>query len=230
MKAPSRRAWWVAIPALVCLLAAPLAVPAAQKKEKKDKEEIEWQPDRVPADALKFGTELEGRAADEFKDWAKGHVTKHMRAAAVNPRAAMQAVDERYPRTSEIARDAGAFLLQYLAYKDEDMNQRMLASRIREIDRKTYDYSRRINEIREGEQRRLMPTTPRGAISAEQRIRLEEEIRQLEEEIRQLGTERQLKATELDASRKKVNLYLKVLGIVHDRMKDVPVESIGELK
>lgn len=223
--------------AIVVLLGLPCSLPAAPQdkdtsKEKKQepKEEKEWKPAFVPADALAFAAELEEKATHEFKGWCRSHIAAHMRAEPVNPRVAMKAVDEQYPQTSEIARDAGTFLLQYLAYRDEDENQRLVASRIREIDRNTYDISREINIMRENEQRRLFPTNPRAAIGAEQRVRMEEEIRKREEQLRQYGTDRQIKMGELDASRKKVNLYLKVLGAVFDRMKDVPAASIAELK
>ena len=209
---------------------APQAAPQKKKPPEEPKPEKDWKPAFVPADALEYGAELDEHAAPALKAWIHEHIAKHMRSGQVNPRAAMQAVDGRFPQTSDIARDAGAFLLQYMAYKDEDENQRVLAGRIREIDRTTYDVSRRINEIYEGEQRRLMPTTPRGAISAEQRVRLDEEVRRLEEQLRQLGTERQLKATELDGSRKKINFYLKALGLIYERMNDVPVESIAALR
>ena len=221
--------------ALVALLGLPGALPAKpqdtpKKKIKEPKEEKEWKPASVPADALKFAAQLEENAPQEFQDWCHGHITGHMRTEPVSPREAMKAVDERYRQTSEIARDAGTFLLQYLAYKDEDENQRLLASRIREIDRTTYDISREINIMRENEQLRLFPTNPRAAIGAEQRVRMEDEIRKREEQLRQYGTDRQIKMGELDASRKKVNLYLKVLGVVFSRMKDVPAASIAELK
>lgn len=225
---PRARPWMILVLGLGLAGAFPLR--ARPQSDKPPKEEKDWKPAYVPADALKFGATLEEKASPEFKGWVHEHVAKHMREQPVNPRTAMQAVDDRYPQTSDIARDAGTFLLQYLAYKDEETNERMLAARIREIDRQTYDLSREINIMAENEQRRLMPTNPRAAISAEQRVRMDEEIRKREEKIRQLGTERQLKATELAASRKKVNLYLKVLGVVFDRMKDVPADSIAELK
>jgi hypothetical protein len=214
-----------------CLaLASAAGTAAAQQKEEPARPEKEWKPAFVPADALKFGATLEEKAPAQFKGWCHGHVTKHMRKEPVKPRAAMDAVDEHYPRAPEISRDAGAFLLQYLAYKDEDTNQLTLAGRIREIDRTTYDLSREINIMAENEQRRLMPTNPRAAIGAEARVRMDAEIRQREEKIRQLAMERQMRATELEASRKKVNLYLKALGLVFERMKDVPADSIAELK
>jgi hypothetical protein len=59
---------------------------------------------------------------------------------------------------------------------------------------------------------------------------MEEEIRKREEQLRQYGTDRQIKMKELDASRRKVNQYLKVLDVVFGRMKDVPAASIAELK
>jgi hypothetical protein len=222
---------------LIALLGFPCMLPAAQdtpkektKLPKEAKEEREWKPASIPADALLFAAKLEENATPAFKDWCRSHVSAHMRSEPVSPRDAMKAVDERYPQTSEIARDAGTFLLEYLAYKDEDENQRVLAGRIREIDRATYDISREINIMRENEQRRLFPTTPRAAIGAEQRVRMDEEIRKREEQLRQYGTERQFRLTELEASRKKVNLYLKVLEVVFSRMKDVPAASIAELK
>jgi hypothetical protein len=220
---------------VVAALGIPNALPAGwsaaqQKDPKPPKEEEEWKPASVPADALKYAVELEHAATPEFKAWCREHVVKHMRSQPVSPRAAMKAVDDAYPSTSDIARDAGIFLLKYLAYKDEDENQRVLAGQIREIDRRTYDISREINILNENEQRRLGTIYPRAAISAEQRIRMEEEIRKREDQLRQYGTERQMRSAELDASRKKVNLYLRVLGVVFERMQDVPVASIAELK
>jgi hypothetical protein len=229
MKRSHRALPWLVLGAGLALAGA-AGFAGAQHREDPLKPEKDWKPVFVPADALKFGAELDEKATSQFKGWCRDQVAKHLRNEPVSPRAAMEAVDKQYPAAPELSRDAGAFLLEYLAYKDEDTNQLTLAGRIREIDRTTYDLSREINIMTENEQRRLMPTNPRAAIGAEARVRMDADIRQREEKIRQLAIERQLRATELDASRKKVNLYLKVLGIVHGRMKDVPVDSIVELK
>jgi hypothetical protein len=215
---------------VICAACFGGAIWAAQQKDDPLKPEKEWTPAHVPADALKFGAEMEEKATLEFKSWCREHVSKNMRNAPVKPRAAMEAVDAQYPQAPEISRDAGAFLLQYMAYKDEYTNQLTLAGRVREIDRTTYDLSREINIMAENEQRRLFPTNPRAAIGAEARVRMDADIRQREEKIRELAMERQIRATELNASRKKVNLHLKALGLVHPRMKDVPADSIVELK
>jgi len=218
-------------PAFLCLASAlPPQIRAQQKEPQPPKEEEEWKPAEIPADALLYAIKLEEAATPAFKSWCGEHISKHMRSEPVSPRNAMKAVDEAFPGTSDIARDAGIFLLQYLAYKDEDENQRVIAGQIREIDRNTYDLSREINVMYENEQRRLGTIYKEGAISAEQRIQMEEEIRKREEKLRQYGTERQIRSGELEASRKKVNLYLKVLGYVFKRMSDVPVASIAELK
>ena len=110
------------------LLAAPSAFPAAQKKDK-DKEKLEsWQPDAVPAAAVKYAAAMGEQAPAEFKRWAEAFATYEMRAKVFQPRDAMQVVDVRYAKAADEPRDAATFLLYYLAYKAEDASQVMLAS------------------------------------------------------------------------------------------------------
>lgn len=52
----------------------------------------------------------------------------------------------------------------------------------------------------------------------------------MESQLRELADERQLKSTLMNASRRKVNQYLKVLAAVHPRMKGVDAAILRAVK
>ena len=130
----------------------------------------------------------------------------------------MRAVDERFPQSPELARDAITFLVFYNAYKDEDENYRTLGYRIRDIDRETKEITRELQVIWRNDQNRS--ASPLQAQSQESRVAQDEYVRKQESRLRDYGDERQLKTTEMLASRKKVNTYLKLLGVAHKSMRD----------
>lgn len=212
---------------LTCLAAGGLMLPAAAQQEGTRKEKP-WQPVTISAEALKFGAALEEQALPGLKDWAHSQVTKKMHESVVDPKATMAVVDARFPQASDEARDAGIFLVFFTAYKDEDENQRMLALRIRDIDRETTEITRQLQLMWKNEQTRS--ASPLQAISAQERVRLEEQEQRMTAQLREYADERQLKSNQLAASRKKVNAYLKLLGAAFERMKDTDAAIVRTLK
>ena len=204
-------------------------LPAPQKKRDAVRPAVEdWKPEIVPADALKYSAELDEQASAEVKKWVGGYAKKEMRERAVDPKATMAAADDRFPQASDEARDAVTFLLFYAAYKDEDQNQRTLSYRIRDIDRDTIEITRQIQQIWKNDQSR--GASPTQGIGAQQRIAIEEQVQKMESQLRELADERQLKSTLMNASRRKVNQYLKVLAAVHPRMKGVDAAILRLVK
>ena len=198
---------------LALVSAAPQAAPVAPQ----EKSPAAPPADAVSAPALKFGAELEKEATPELKEWVRGHVTRQMRAQPVDPKGTMAVVDDRFPAAPDEARDAVTFLVFYYAFRDEDENQRMLGVRLRDIDRETTEITRQLQVMWKNEQGRS--ASPLQGISAQERVRLDEQQQRMEAQLREFADERQLKATQLAASRKKVALYLKLLALVHERMK-----------
>ena len=116
-------------------------------------------------------------------------------------------------------RDAITFLLFYLAYKDEDENQRLLAVRIRDIDRDTIEITRQLQQMWKNDQSRA--ASPMQSSSPNARVANEEQQQRMEAQLREYADERQLKSTQLAGSRKKINAYLKLLDIAHGRMRGI---------
>jgi hypothetical protein len=208
--------------------AGPLRAQQANKPRPAAKELEQWKPAYVPAQAVKFGAELDEAAAPELKKWVSGYVARSMRDRTVEPRTVMADVDAAYARQPDEVRDAVIFLLYYSSYKDEDENQRLLAFRIRDIDRETFDITRTINLMYHNADRRS--ASPNQQMSATDRIRMDEEQRKLEVRLRELADERQLKATQMEASRKRVTSYLRLLGSVHEKMKGVQPSVLAAVK
>jgi hypothetical protein len=204
------------------VLAAQCAPALAQQKSAprpRPKELELWKPAYVPAQAVKFGAELHDAASAELKKWVGGYVAKNMRDRTVEPRAVMADVDAAFAVQPDQIRDAVIFLLYYSSYKDEDENQRLLAFRIRDIDRETFDITRTINLMHRNAERRA--ASPNQQMSAGERVRMDEEQQKLEARLRELADERQLKATQMEAARQRVTAYLRLLGSAHARMQDV---------
>jgi hypothetical protein len=178
-----------------------------------------WKPITISAAAMGFGAQLEENASEELKRWVKEQVKKQLRNSPVEPKTAMALADQRFAAASEEARDAVTYLLYYSAWQDEDENQRLLAVRIRDIDRDTTEITRQLQVIWKNEQSRS--ASPNQPATQQQRVAQEEQIQQMEAQLRELADERQLKGTQLNASRKKLNAYLKLLTVVHPRMEGI---------
>ena len=208
-----------------CLLVVLLLPPflAAQQKPL-----VDPAGESVSAPALKFGAELDKEATPELKEWVRAHVTRQMRTQPVDPKGTMGVVDDRFRDASEEARDAVIFLVFYSACRDEDENQRMLGLRLRDIDRETTEITRQLQVMWKNEQGRS--ASPLQGISAQERVRLEEQQQRMEAQLREFVDERQLKATQLATSRKKAALYLKLLALAHERMKRTDPAILRGLK
>ncbi|MCL4524324.1 MAG: hypothetical protein M1451_10510 [Acidobacteria bacterium] len=211
--------------------AAMAATTAAQEKPKTKEKPAQkvyvdpaWKPMTISAAAMRFGAELEENASEEMKRWVKEQVKKQLRNSPVEPKTAMALADERFAAASEEARDAVTYLLYYSASQDEDENQRLLAARIRDIDRDTVEITRQMQVIWKNEQVRSV--SPNQPVSQEQRVAQEQEIQRMEAQLRELAQERQFKGTELNASRKKLNAYLKLLTMVHPRMEGIQASVV----
>jgi hypothetical protein len=215
----------VALLACACALGA-----AAQKKSEpaRPPDVTQWKPAFLPAPAVKFGAELNVTASPELKKWVSSYVARRMRERTVEPREVMTDVDAQYAAAPDEARDAVIFLVYYASYKDEDDNQRQLAFRIRDIDRETFDLSRQINLMLRNAERRS--ASPNQQMTVGDRVRLDDEQRKLEIRLRELGDERQLKGTQMEASRQRVTTYLRLLGKVHERMKGVSPSVLAGIK
>ncbi len=223
----SRRMRGVCIGLLSATLAASAAMAAAAqggakpsaKPAKREPLDLKWKPTILSATAIGYGEQLQESAPEALKSWVQEQVKKQLRNSPVDPKTAMALADQRFATASEEARDAVTYLLCYAAYQDEDENQRMLAFRIRDIDRETIEITRQLQVLWKNEQVRSV--SPNQPASQQQHAAQEEEIQRMETQLREYADERQLKATQLAASRKKVNAYLKLLSVVHPRMEGV---------
>ena len=202
--------------ALLSLLAF---AAASQQSGRKAKQWEPSEPSTLHAPALAFGSELDKNTSESFRDWAGPYAKKDLRAKPLDPQGTTALVDQRFPQASEEARDAVIFLLYYLAYKEEDFEQRMLASRLRDIDRETTEITRQLQVIWKNEQNRS--ASPMQGLSQEQRMAIDEDIQRKESQLRELADERQLKSGQFAASRMKVGTFLKLLAAVHPRMSGV---------
>jgi hypothetical protein len=182
----------------------------------------------IPAEALEYGAALHAQASTGVKTWARNYAEKQLRERAVNPRATMADVDKHFAKATDQARDAITFLVFYLAYKDEQENQKMLAIRIKEIDRETKELMRQIEVIMKTQDNRSMSGSH--PITMQERVKQEEDIKTREAQLREYGDDRQLKATREAACGKKINSYLKLLGAVYPRMKGIEPVILRDLK
>ncbi len=225
---------WGAAGLLIALFAgAWLAAGGAAltQKEKNGKKEKDFPPPAVeilPANAVKFGAQANDAAPEELKKWAESLAKGEMRSHSVDPQATMKKVDERWPQESEATRDAITFLVFYLAYKDEDLNYRTLGYRIRDIDRETKEITRQLQIVWKNQENRS--ASPLQAQGQQARVAEEERIQGMESTLRDYADERQLKATLMDASRKKISLYLKLLEVAHKRMGNASPSLLRTVK
>ena len=188
-----------------------------QQRGKKEKDFPPPAAETLPAEALKFGVAVQESAPEPVRKWAESLAKGDMRSKPVDPQATMRTVDERYPQSDELVRDVITFLVFYSAYKDEDENYRTLGYRIRDIDRETKEITRELQVVWRNEQNRS--ASPGQGQSQEARLRQEEFVRKQESLLRDYADERQTKATLMEASRKRVNTYLKLLEVAHRRMR-----------
>jgi hypothetical protein len=214
---------WLAWAALLALAGG--APCTAQERGRKEKEP---QAVDLPVEALKFGDAALGQATPGFLKWAKAYAEKEMHEQHIAPKAAMALVDQRYKGTSDAARDCGIFLLFHLAYKDEDMRVTLLESEIREIDRETYDITRELQLMFEAEQNRA--GSVRGPLTAGERIVQQEMIDKKNARLRDLREKKIELGRKVQEARRKVNYYLKVAAVTHERMRGINPAAIQELK
>jgi len=196
-----------------------VALPVGCFGQKKGKKEKEFPPpaaEILPAEALKFGVAVEEAAPDVVKKWTEALAKGEMRTRPVDPQGTMKTVDERFNQAEETARDVITFLVFYSAYKDEDENYRTLGYRVRDIDRETKEITRELQIIWKNEQTR--GASPLQSQSQQARVAQEEDVRKMESQLRDFADERQLKSTQMEASRKKVNIYLKLLDVAQKRL------------
>jgi hypothetical protein len=205
--------------------AAPQSTPpresAAPPNAARDPKIEDWKPSTLPADALAFGAALEENAPPQLKKWCTDYAQKEMPKQRIDPRATMAVVDKEFSKASDEARDAVIFLLDYLAYKHEDNEQRMLAARIRRLDDEAYETNLRMHILKENQERRIGSTSKSVAISPQQVIQSEEEIQTLEQQLRIMNEDRKVKMGQLQMQRKRVDGYLKVMSVTHTRMNGI---------
>lgn len=205
---------------LALLLALALVGAAvAQDPERKKETWKTAEPSNLHAPALAFGEALEKNASAGLRDWAGPYAKKTLRSAPLKPQETTAVVDQRFPQGAEEARDAVVFLLYYLAYKEEDIEQRMLAARLRDIDRETIEITRQLQIIWKNEQNRA--ASPTQGLSQQQRVAIDEDVQRKESQLRFLADERQLKSGQFATSRKRVDSFLKLLAQVHPRMQGI---------
>ncbi len=210
---------------LALLLALPLATLG--QSGRKPKEWLPSEPSQLHAPAITFGADLEKAASRELLKWAEPYAKKDIRSKPLDPQGTTALVDERFASSSVEARDAATYLLFYLSYKEEDFEQRMLAARLRDIDRETTEITRQLQIIWKNEQNRS--ASPMQGISQEQRVAIDEDIQRKEAQLRDYADERQLKSGLFEASRKRVGALLKLLAAVHPRMKGIEASVLSSL-
>ena len=212
---------WLRFAGLMLALAAAFPPAHAQKKEK------EWKPVTVPADVLEYGARLEEAASPALKEWVAGHVSKNLHEKPLDPAVTINAVDAKFPTASDQARDAGIFLAYFTAYRDDMEGARVLLFRIREIDRQVDEITRTMSKEWQREQNLAAAGRPPTPTSLERR---EESERKTNDQLRDLRDERETKLQQLEFTRKKVDLYLKILANAYRKMKGTPTAILAELK
>jgi hypothetical protein len=199
---------------------------APPPKPKRDPRTEEWKPATLPANALAYGAALEINAPPKLKKWCEHYAQIEMPRQKIDPRATMAVVDKEFASASDEARDAVIFLLDYLAYKHQDNEQRMLAARIRRMDNEMYDMNLRMHILKENQEKSIGSINKRVAISPQQVLKSEEEVQRLEQQLRVMTEERKMKMEQLLALRRRVDGYLKVMSVTHPRMNGVAPEVL----
>lgn len=198
--------------------ATPRQTTAPPNAERDPKVES-WQPSILPADALAYGAALGENAPPKVKKWSENYAKKKMPHQPISPKAIMAEVDQAFSKDSNEARDAVGFLLYYLGYLLEDDDQRQLAARIRRMDEEAYDITRRMQIIKENEQNLLAST--RRTPSQQQLLKNDDDLQQLDQKLRSMSDDRKVKMAQLEALRKRVDTYLKVMSVIHPRMNGI---------
>jgi hypothetical protein len=211
----------------ICLAFFLAAAASPQSSRRKVQEWNPSEPSQLHAPALTFGAGLEKAASKQLLKWAEPYAKKDLRAKPLDPQGTTAMVDERFASASVEARDAATYLLFYLTFKEEDFEQRMLAARLREIDRETTEITRQLQIIWKNEQNRS--ASPMQGLSQEQRVAIDEDIQRKESQLRDFADERQLKSSLFEASRRRVNALLKLLAAVHPRMKGIEPSALASL-
>ena len=221
-----RKQFFVVIVMLAATLAPSAAAQSAPQRESaappnaaRDPKIEDWKPATLAADALAFGAALEENAPPLLKKWCTDYAQKEMPKQKIDPRATMAVVDKEFAKASDEARDAAIFLLFYLAYKEEDTGQRQLAARIRRMDEEAYDITRRMQVMKETEQNMMAST--RRMPSQQEMMRNDDQAREMEQQLRRMSEDRKVKMGQLQTQRKRVDGYLKVMGVTHTRMAGI---------
>jgi hypothetical protein len=108
------------------------------------------------------------------------------------------------------------------------MRVTLLESEIREIDRETYDITRELQLMFEAEQNRA--GSVRGPLTAGERIVQQEMIDKKNARLRDLREKKIELGRKVQEARRKVNYYLKVAAVTHERMRGINPAAIQELK
>lgn len=200
--------------------------PAPAPKSKRDSKIEDWKPALLPADALGYGSALEQHAPPKLKKWCEHYAQTEMPKQKIDPRAIMAVVDKEFASASDEARDATIFLVEYLAYKREDDEQRMLAARLRRMDDEAADITERMYILKDNQQKRLRSIAKGVGLSPQELVQSEEELQRMDQQLRILSDDRKVKIEELKALRRRVDSYLKVMSVTHPRMNGVPPEVL----
>lgn len=218
------------IPVVLCCAALLLGASARAAPQEREGNKPAQAPPAAPLpyEALKFGDDLQVQATAAFLKWARGYAEKEMHEQRVDPKAVMAVVDKRYTGTSDVARDCGIFLVFHLAYRDEEARVSLLEGEIREIDRETYDITRELQLMYETEQNRVGGT--RGPLGAGERMAQNDQVNKKNQRLRDLREKKIELGKQVQAGRKKINQYLKVQAVTHERMKGIPAGAVRELQ
>lgn len=206
--------------------ADPAAVPIQQGK--KDPALKDWKPAIFPAAAISYGAALYEQAPPMVKGWCENFARTQMPKRKIDPRETMAVVDKEFPKNSDAARDAAIYLLEYLAYLEEDKAQKDLVVQIRRLDDEAHDVMLRMQTMRENETNAMAST--RRTVSIQEMVRNDEEMRKMEQKLREMSDSRKQKMKELTALRKHVDGWLKVLDVTHKRMNGIEPAVMREFQ
>lgn len=211
----------------VVLLIVPALGAQGHTQSKREKEKP-WKPAAVGADVLSYGAKLQETASPALKEWLAAHLQKNLREKAIDPKVTIDAVDARFPAAPDNVRDAAIYLVFFLAYHDDLENERVLLFRIREIDRETDELVR--STTKEWQREQNLAAAGRATVTPATLERREEAERKLNDRLRELRDERETKAGQLEFTRKKVNIYLKLLASAFPKLKGTDPAALAELK
>jgi len=188
----------------------------------------DWKPATLPADAVAYGAALESAAPPKIKDWCDSFARKEMPKRKIDPRETMAVVDKQFPKNSDAARDAAIYLVNYLAYREEDRAQEQLAAMIRRMDEEAHDIKWRMQLTAENEMNRLSST--RQTVSQTQMIRNDQEARAADQKLAEMSNTRKQRMKELEDLRRRVEGYLRVMAVTHPRMNGIEPAVLREFQ